>query len=857
MNPRDFCIEGNYPLVILTCFNFDPLFFERYAWPALRAGGAQQILVLADGAAVAEAAPRWAGQAALLGRRYQLSTPTADGAFHPKLMLRLGAADGRVWVGSGNMTASGWGLNTEVASAWHFGPGHQDNGAWVAFVLTNMLRWSADDAMAAESIKRALALSWLPPAANDGPALLQGPGLESLATQVARRWSGRSFSKLRGMTGSTDAAGAMLRWAAEAFGVREAVLALDPAWASFEPAAVAKLPLSLQLESASGTHAKFFWFDGGEQPGGIIGSANCSAAAWRGVNTECVVVYDDADPDAFVDLLDKIGEGGPPGDVLAISTTNDDQESDSARPVFSIMGARVEATANRMVIQVSPPPDPSANVTLHVLDVVVPMVGDGRPGDYVCDIPAALATQSQTVFCAVQVKDGTGSFMSPPRWLDDVALLARSTTQQSISSALKDLLNAPDASAQRQVIRDVQLITDALFDPAATFVDPPASVGKKGDKHDEDDESDGPALNPSDMVVALDELIAPDDAGPSSGAGHWTLPLVGVMAALFGDGTGDDDDDDAPDFGETDLKDGAADKKPTKNKKKGRRSKVPANTRAELARQVDRFFEKLHEKGDSGDLRVVESFEATRFVQALSYPLSIVAIGAGAGWVDEDRGRRWVTRVVDLLFHQRGPGSSVEDAGVLSRALSRFRKQAKEDVFLSVVGDGSIWLPLCTALAALSRDEMGPVERMHDLMAWRALWTSRMLLDGTPPQRLRFLLRRLRVPHAREKLAANGPQSHRAVQALEAWVARHGQDAVAAQRGRHLPHKVGDPLWGPKARWAVVTELPDGKGRIRAHIYRAMRARTVAPGGVYANLRLAAKSDPALAELLSLAGAVQ
>jgi hypothetical protein len=82
--------------------------------------------VVADARQVQEAMRQSLTQLAYLGRRYVLAETVSANTFHPKLIARLSSAGGRIWVGSGNLTYTGWGGNQEVATAWPIGPGAED-----------------------------------------------------------------------------------------------------------------------------------------------------------------------------------------------------------------------------------------------------------------------------------------------------------------------------------------------------------------------------------------------------------------------------------------------------------------------------------------------------------------------------------------------------------------------------------------------------------------------------------------------------------------------------------------------------------------------------------------------------------
>src|SRR6202011_2242065 len=119
--------------------------------------------------------------------------------FHPKLIARLSPTGGRVWIGSGNLTYTGWGGNQELATAWSVGPQHEDRGGWLSALLdavAGVVR-SASFATQIEAIRASV--PWLSAVAetpNPAPVLFS-TSTRPLGLQLATRWNGRKFEELK------------------------------------------------------------------------------------------------------------------------------------------------------------------------------------------------------------------------------------------------------------------------------------------------------------------------------------------------------------------------------------------------------------------------------------------------------------------------------------------------------------------------------------------------------------------------------------------------------------------------------------------------------------------------------------
>ena len=351
MNPREFCSEEGYADTLILSYEFDPLFFERVVLRDLWRGGAGDILVLADDSRIAQSSERWVGQTRHLGRRYRLGRVSVGGAFHPKILLRIGREGGLAWIGSGNVTYGGWGSNKELASAWRVGPESEDPGGWIRTLLDDLLELSPSPSTA-ESLQRLRAKLWIQEASARGDpdvdvvAVLQG---EPLIERLGRRWTGRRFDRVLIYSGSTDAKGALLREFQNRFGIAEATLISTPGRIQFEPEAIERLPLEVAVKSLPTwppVHAKLYWFDGPDGPGAVFGSANCSSAAWllgpKQGNAEAVVVYDRPSSEDFAPVL----EGFELPDLEAIDLQGMDREPEpkpAKEPPFRLVGVEWEA----------------------------------------------------------------------------------------------------------------------------------------------------------------------------------------------------------------------------------------------------------------------------------------------------------------------------------------------------------------------------------------------------------------------------------------------------------------------------------------------------------------------------------
>lgn len=111
-----------YHSAVLTCYTFDPLFFESVYLPCLRNLGISNVIVLMEAtmydALLADEA--YACHPVRLANYTLVRQENIHhGVFHPKLSLLFGATEGALLVGSGNLTFSGMSENEEVWNVFH------------------------------------------------------------------------------------------------------------------------------------------------------------------------------------------------------------------------------------------------------------------------------------------------------------------------------------------------------------------------------------------------------------------------------------------------------------------------------------------------------------------------------------------------------------------------------------------------------------------------------------------------------------------------------------------------------------------------------------------------------------------
>ena len=812
MNPRLFCRERTYHKALLLTYSFDPIFFEQVVLPDLWAGRSSDILVLGDKGEIDNAVQSAVGQLCNLGKQYLLARANVAGAFHPKVFVRLGPKDGIVMVGSGNVTSSGWGGNRELGAAWMIGPDHIDKGGWLHPFLDNVLMWCQGD-LERDAVRRFKDVPWLsltPADISAAGSILHSRETKSLASELARRWSSRRFDEVKILTGSTDEAGAFLRWAHATFGISRATIALTPASASFVAERLADLPLELRLIKAPSDrplHAKFYWFEGVDSPAAVMGSANCSAAAWllepdNAGNIEAIVVYDRPDAQDFETALELFAiPSQAPAEIL-VPRPNHDSKLALHHQSFAIISLQWDNASRRMVADIVPTPDVAALVNLCLGERLQPMINLQEPRSlWMCEIIEGL--DIETMFASVTITMESDSWTSAPCWVNDIAALEHASHAARLLEPFKTLDRSTSFAEQRQMLDELHEVAQTLFNDSASFRDP----GFSGVDHKKHSDTPSKPVNPHDLIVHLDEWQEGLISLTSSQSG--ALSLTGILRLLFE--TEMDEERTPAAVGDEDIDEGQM--SDTQSPAKHTLQKTQAGTSTEGAVIEARFRERLATQVNTflaqmSSAEFARRCTATQMVQAVSFPLAVALRGRRKGWVTEELAEKWTLEVFSILFRGRGANSS----GLLRIVEQRYVQNDQRNTFDDVIGDGTLWLVLVATLGGTNWHGVG--SNIDKAIVLREVFTAPQLLTSATSGRIAGLLGKIRIEEAKAYVAKVAPTVNRLLGEIEQILYPIWESEMLDQVKRSITHKQGDLMWRNNIGWAVcLEETPNRAGQ--------------------------------------------
>lgn len=835
MNPRGFCRERLFHKTLALTYSFDPAFFEQVILPDLWAGRSGDILVMVDREQAAAATSAHAGQLSHLGKSYLLAAAAHRSAFHPKLMLRIGAKDASILIGSGNLTSSGWGGNKELGVSWRIGPGHADQGTWLNAFLADVAGWCSDELERA-AVSRMQDAPWLASSTsrNTSSSVLYSRGPLSLGAQLASRWKGRTFASVKVFTGSTDESGAFLRWAYRTFGVSDATVVVTPPMASFDPAQLSDLPVRLKLIPAPfdrPLHAKFYWFEGEEGAAAVMGSANCSAAAWllapaNGGNIETVVVYDDAGRQDWEHLLPVFDRADTMPLAMLAAKRRVRSEPPSRQDGYRITSLQWDNEQAQVVATLLPALPAGASVQLQIgtesIDLSAVDAARHRWAGPLSELPRA-----GTAFGTVCIEAEGERHVTIPRWLDDLTCLRNASQAARLITPFKAMETAATPTEQRLMLEDLQEVAHALFNDAGAFRDPGASDPGKQQAA----AADAAPVSPHDLICELDSEFDASFALPQGRPGGFSLN--GILRLLF-DIEGDvqptvhagAEKAGGPALEGEDAWSASGGSTPPNEVNRA----IEPRFRERLATQLKEFLSALRSREFEGRCT------ATQMVQAVSFPLAVALRGQRRGWVSPDLAEAWVLEVISLLFRS----TSIGEGGLLHEVERRYLAHGQGGVFREVVGEGALWLVLVSALG--SSRWLGLGASLEKAIALREVFTSPQLVATARRPNVSELLGKLHVQNAGWYVRTVAPLVTKLLGELEAQLRGIWQKEMAEQTARKITQRPGDLLWREGVGWAVgleeMTVERNGSARVRlAGVETAVRT------GFYVNVSEVARRD--------------
>ncbi|MFZ1401275.1 MAG: hypothetical protein WAS33_30505, partial [Candidatus Promineifilaceae bacterium] len=439
----------------------DLAFFEEAVLRPLRANRCRRHIIFMDSERYTDTIEQWRDCARFAGQHYQIvpvQLPPYQ-VFHPKLTLLLGAQRGRLRLGSGNLTFTGFGHNHELVTCLDWTPDQPQHGpvfqaVW-RFVEHIQLKWGHSQLVSETLRKVDYQCPWLhgPAGSAPSPALTFHDSLETPLIAQLEEIVGRE--KVQRLTIVTPFLDRQARAVAELNGrfqpdtIR---LVLQDEQAVGDASALAALqaqgvPLTLHRFGATDRylHAKLLLLETDTATYAVSGSANCTTSALLTTpetsgNVECVLVRRVEKDGHFAYLLpDELVPPGPitPSELTLRPPTSASTNDDALTAIYPIQLLDLHLAAGQIHVRARPRrvwPKGVSGLQLKLdteppLSLPLALSGDAS------EISAALPLEADaaTLFDrpvsgrVVSVQDGAPATLSNAVWITNVAALKQAT----------------------------------------------------------------------------------------------------------------------------------------------------------------------------------------------------------------------------------------------------------------------------------------------------------------------------------------------------------------------------------------------------------------------------------------------
>jgi len=313
---------GGIEASVITTFNAYFPFYESVVLRRLMAAGCRHSAVLIDAAQLSACLGSADSRPTSAGFDYTLAAMRSSGAFHPKLVLLVGPKRVVTFVGSHNLTLSGFGLNRETTCRIDAAIGREEPGADFARAAWRAIKiWLEQNgkSLPRQTIQNILAIEDIAPwlRENNDPLvdthlLYQAPGSLSLWDQI-RRLVPASVKRITIVGAFFDARCEFLTQLETQFPKARLCIGIEPETVQMTKKGADRIRGSWhdasKLTGSGGyLHAKLIYFEtGGDADVLAFGSANPSSPAWgvaSGIrNEEMIVAWTGAKARTFANDL--------------------------------------------------------------------------------------------------------------------------------------------------------------------------------------------------------------------------------------------------------------------------------------------------------------------------------------------------------------------------------------------------------------------------------------------------------------------------------------------------------------------------------------------------------------------------
>ena len=855
MNLREICRERDYTTVIGTTYSFNPLFFETIILTDLRFGHGREIVLLGDSTQLTEAINRCNTQLRQIGNAIVTEPIHLTGAFHPKILLKIGRDGVILTIGSGNMTKGGWGDNQELFAKWVLSKDDPKTALVVKKVINSLSPFVKSE-LTTQALNKTLDNNLVLGASNEDKNfdfLITEPD-KSLADLLIEKWAGKQFHTLKLFTGSTDQNGAFIEWCHKMLGIKTCIIAANENHVAFDKAILNKIPVDISIapiDSNQMMHAKFYLFEGDNENSVVMGSANCSRRAWlmapnKGGNVEAVAVYDDVDKNEFLDVISRF-----PNDKISINDLNITNEELSPDPIainsIKISSITLDRFTSELKLELKEEIPDQSNVKILINDVLHPLIQYKNDkeiwGTSLVDIPGS--QYNETLFAEVIFDKPGENTVSQLHWINDLAKIKSASKSRRINDAARNFFDAKNDTEYGKALRELTFISNIILDDPDSF-DDPVYITSRSKENKDDEKVDAKPLTSASLYKSIADIeVSSSSEIVHGGQINTSLSFAGIMNFFFSFQdeltTSDSFLDEESDGIDLDAENEPDKNKPGSDEKDEKKRTIDERFRKRLAKQMDQYFDKFRS----------ESFRAhctvSQLKQAAAYPLVITVFGKRNGWVEKDLVEQWVTTTIDILFKIIIGSHN----GLLDFVKERSSAKNQLEIFNRVVGDGTLWIALLTAIDEVEwSSDNGYINKA---LAISAILDNQTLLASAEPGQMKALIKKHKFKQTAKWIIKKPMKLVSTLKKINNYIIRNFDQFMINQLEKD--HIRGDLLFSKNIGWGLVLDeritIYSSPRAMKVYLHKRGMEGKVQSHGFFINIRIAQENDNKLSKLIS------
>jgi len=690
MNLREHIAKPKYYTAILLTYNIDPIFFENIVLRDLHLSNISEIIIVCD-KSQKNILIKYADSLKSLGKGYTLETANSIGRFHPKIFLKLGVESANLTLGSSNLSPGGWGNNFEMCSSVNVEP-DDIQGCITITNIINQVKEFVQNENVLELINNIYyKYDWLNKSElgkkNDDSILLT-PKFNTLFDKLKERTNNRQFESVTILTGSTDKSGSFLKECIDSFGVKKFNIYLTPSYSRFEEDSLRKLNTEINIYSVDKKylHSKLYYFHGND-PLALIGSANCSRAAWlispnNGGNVESIAFLPTMNENDLTNILDIL-----PNTLLKfnqIKTWGDNVENKPEdflnNDTNNLLSISYDSSTSNIVVTFKIAIELTSELTLKYDNNIYKPLREQNLKIFNFFVDFKTSTKTQFAEVCILHNETVNLYK---RWIDDINQLKYLNKGSSLFSSINRLSKNVETSELDSLRKDIESIKniiikgDLIFDDTNVFT-------KRKVKGDNINQDETIILTPNDLVGSLNYESSFNIGSENIHNNHYTVSLFGIERIFFGSDITNRINEDENNEDINDEQTGNI-KEDTKNDK-GTKSKDLSSYIIKTEKIIDKFIE-----GISNDT-FASKCTALQLSQAISFPLALSYFGFYKQHYSINQIEKWFYNLLNILYFQSYDDN--EAFGLLKCVRNKYVKNEREDIFDEIIGNGVILILL-------------------------------------------------------------------------------------------------------------------------------------------------------------------